>query len=226
MAERLVALSDRLSSCVCCAESSAPRRFGRRRVAAPLYLDPKKRHEYRMDDGDKRLSAAVTLLREELARAGGPNRDVMQCLFDLVLTAVGSVPRRDPLAKADRPLIDRRVARVLATVRERPSERWTIARMAKLAGMSRAAFMRLFTATTGVPPLTYVTRLRIEMAQVLLAGTDEAAAAIAERVGYGSVFAFTRAFTRLTGKPPVLFRRIARGQIAPIVGKATLRIAA
>jgi AraC-like DNA-binding protein len=178
-----------------------------------------------MDDRDKRLSAAVTLLREELARASGANRDVMQGLFDVVLTAVGSVPRRDPLAKA-RPLIDRRVARVLEAVGERPSEGWTIARMAKLAGMSRAAFIRLFTATTGVPPLTYVTRLRIEMAQTLLAETDEAAAAIAERVGYGSVFAFTRAFTRLTGKPPVLFRRIARGQIAPIIGKATLHLAA
>jgi AraC-like DNA-binding protein len=46
-------------------------------------------------------------------------------------------------------------------------------------------------------------------------------------VGYGSVYAFSRAFTRLTGKPPVLFRRTARRQNAPIVGRATtLRLAA
>jgi len=161
-------LSDRLSLARLLPAIVRPRRFGRR----TLYLDPKKRHECRMDDRDKRLSAAVTILREELARTGGANRDVMQRLFDLLLTPPGSVFRRDPLAKADRPLIDMRVARVLAAVRERQSERWTIARMAKLAGMSRAAF------------------------------------------------------TRLTGKPPVLFRRIARGQIAPIVGKAMLRLAA
>ena len=226
MAERLVALSDRLSLGRLLRRLSAPRRFGRRRAGGPFTSTRKSVMNVKMDNRDKRLSAAVTLLREELARADGANRNVMQGLFDLVLTAVGSVPRRDPLAKAERPLIDIRVARVLAAVRERLSERWTIARMAKMAGMSRAAFMRLFTATAGVPPLTYVTRLRIEMAQALLAETDEAAAAIAERVGYGSVFAFTRAFTRLTGKPPVMFRRIARGQIAPIVGRATLRLAA
>jgi AraC-like DNA-binding protein len=178
-----------------------------------------------MDERDKRLSAAVTLLREELARTAGANQRVMQGLFDLVLTAVGSGPEKGAPPEGKR-LVDMRIARVLAAVRERPSERWTIARMAKVAGMSRAAFIRLFTATTGAAPLTYVTRWRIEIAQTLLAETDEAAAAIAERVGYGSVFAFTRAFTRLTGKPPVLFRRIARGQIAPIVGRATLRLAA
>jgi transcriptional regulator GlxA family with amidase domain len=179
-----------------------------------------------MDARDKSLSAAVTLLREELTRGDGVNPDVMQGLFDLVLGAIG---RRPVTMRADaqRPPMDVRIARVLASLRERLSERWTIARMAKLAGMSRAAFIRLFTATTGAPPLTYVTRLRIEAAQALLAETDEAAAVIAERVGYGSVYAFSRAFSRLTGKPPVLFRRIARGRSAPIMGRATmLRMAA
>jgi len=180
-----------------------------------------------MDERDKSLAAAVTLLREELTRGDGVSHDVVQSLFDLVLTAIGR--RGSPTARsgAQRPLMDVRIARVLASLRERLSDRWTIAKMAKLAGMSRAAFIRLFTATTGTPPLTYVTRLRIEVAQALLAETDEAAAVIAERVGYGSVYAFTRAFTRLTGKPPVLFRRMARGQSAPIVGRATmLRLAA
>jgi transcriptional regulator GlxA family with amidase domain len=205
-----------------------------------------------MDERDERLSAAVTLLREELRRSDGVSHDVMQSLFDLVLTAIsrpslvaaessaltvraGARRGHGVRRTAKRPLVDVRVARVLAALRDRLSERWTIAKMAKLAGMSRAAFIRLFTATTGAPPLTYVTRLRIEVAQALLAETDEAAVAIAERVGYGSVYAFTRAFTRLTGKPPILFRKTARGQCAPIVGRArsapiaaraTLRLAA
>jgi transcriptional regulator GlxA family with amidase domain len=180
-----------------------------------------------MDERDKSLSAAVTLLRDELTRKSGMSHDVMHSLFDLVLTAIGQPMSSLARTGAKRPLIDARIARVLASLRERLSERWTIAKMAKLAGMSRAAFIRLFTATTGAPPLTYVTRLRIEVAQALLAETDEAAAVIAERVGYGSVYAFSRAFSRLTGKPPVLFRRTARGQSPPIVGRATmLRLAA
>jgi AraC-like DNA-binding protein len=205
MADRLEDLSDRLT----------------------IWTGPKKGvMNVEMDDRDKSLSAAVTLLREELARGNGVSHDVMQSLFDLVLTAIGKRSLPAARTSAGRPLIDLRIARVLGALRERVSERWTIAKMAKLAGMSRAAFVRLFTATTGAPPLTYVTRLRIEVAQALLAETDEAAAAIAARVGYGSVYAFSRAFTRLTGKPPMLFRRTARGQCAPIVGKAMLCIAA
>lgn len=206
MADRLEDLSDRLT---------------------PVDRAGEKRHERRMDERDKSLSAAVSLLQKELTRGEGVSPDVMQNLLELVLDAIGtrSLPRLR--ARAKRPLVDARIARVLASLRQRPEQRWTIAKMAKLAGMSRAAFIRLFTATTGAPPLTYVTRLRIEVAQALLAETDEAAAVIAERVGYGSVYAFSRAFTRLTGKPPVLFRRTARTQSAPIVGRATmLRLAA
>jgi transcriptional regulator GlxA family with amidase domain len=206
MAHRLEDLSDRLT---------------------PVDRAGESRHEWHMDERDKSLSAAVSLLQKELMRGDGLSPDVMQRLLELVLGAMGtrSLPCMRSLAK--RPLVDARIARVLANLRERPEERWTIAKMAKLAGMSRAAFIRLFTATTGAPPLTYVTRLRIEVAQSLLAETDEAAAVIAERVGYGSVYAFSRAFTRLTGKPPVLFRRTARAQSAPIVGRATmLRLAA
>jgi len=184
-----------------------------------------------MDDRDKGLSAAVAHLREELTRADTVSPDVVQSLFDLVLTAMGRRNGGAARLRGLRPHMDVRIARVLAAMRGRVSEKWTIAKMAKLAGMSRAAFIRLFTATTGAPPLTYVTRLRIEVAQALLAETEEAAALIAERVGYGSVYAFTRAFTRLTGKPPVLFRRTSRAPSASI-GRAsialrsTLRLAA
>jgi len=187
----------------------------------------------RMDDRDKGLSAAVALLREELTRGDAVSHDVVASLFDVVLTAIGRRSMAAARAGARRPVMDVRIARVLAALREGLSEKWTIAKMARLAGMSRAAFIRLFTATTGTPPLTYVTRLRIEVAQALLAETEEAAALIAERVGYGSVYAFTRAFTRLTGKPPVLFRRTSRapiasiaGRAASIVGRTTMRLAA
>ena len=179
-----------------------------------------------MDEREKTLSAAVMVLREELCRAD-VRREIIEPLFDLVLvTIAGGRAARVPVTRGRQP-IDTRIARVLAAVRSRISERWTIERMAKLAGMSRAAFVRLFTATAGLPPLTYVTRLRIDVAKALLAETDEAAAAIAERVGYGSVYAFSRAFTRLTGRPPVLFRRTARSATLPITGRATMmRLAA
>jgi transcriptional regulator GlxA family with amidase domain len=205
MADRLQILSDRLS----------------------IWTRPEKSvMKWRMDERDKSLSAAVTLLRSELMRGDGVSHHIVESLFEVVLAAIGQRSLPSARSFSERPRIDVRIARVLARVRGRLSERWTIAKMAKLAGMSRAAFVRLFTASTGAPPLTYVTRLRIEVAQVLLAETDEAAAVIAERIGYGSVYAFSRAFTRLTGKPPILFRRTARTQGTPIVGRATMRLAA
>jgi AraC-like DNA-binding protein len=46
----------------------------------------------------------------------------------------------------------------------------------------------------------------MDLAARYLRETDDAAAAIAHRVGYTSEFAFSRAFSRLRGQPPGRYR--------------------
>ena len=103
---------------------------------------------------------------------------------------------RDPLS-----------ARALAALHERPGRDWTLDTLATQLHVSRATLARRFTANVGEPPLTYLSRWRMELAARQLRGTDEPIAVIARRVGYTSEYAFNRAFTRLRGCPPGRYRR-------------------
>jgi AraC-like DNA-binding protein len=76
-----------------------------------------------------------------------------------------------------------------------------------MAGLSRAAFSRRFTALVGQPPLTYLTWWRMTIAGRLLRASDTALSVIARQVGYGSEFAFASAFKREYGVTTGQYRR-------------------
>jgi transcriptional regulator GlxA family with amidase domain len=99
---------------------------------------------------------------------------------------------------------------------QRFAERWTLARLAKVAGMSRAAFARGFAAEVGTSPLRYLAGVRLRRAEVLLATTDDMLASIAAEVGYATEFALSRAFRRHAGEPPGAYRRRVRHAAAPV----------
>jgi AraC-like DNA-binding protein len=118
----------------------------------------------------------------------------------------GSV--REPAAAL--PARDARVGRALQAMQRCPSRRWTVAALAKRAGMSRAAFARAFRTATGQTPLAWLCRERLQRAAELLQTSDAKLAELAENAGYATEFAFSRAFKRLFGIPPARFRRAAR----------------
>ena len=102
---------------------------------------------------------------------------------------------------------DRRVAKAIRAVHAELARAWTVADMAREAGLSRSSFAAVFTAAVGESPLDYITNWRIYRAKVLLSSSDESLAEIASRVGYDSDTALSRAFKRKVGVPPGAFRR-------------------
>ena len=111
---------------------------------------------------------------------------------------------------ADRRLLDRKVAHALGMLQADPAKRWTVERLARAVGLSRAAFARRFATVSGRSPLRYLTELRLALAANLLETTDDSLAELALRVGYTSEFAFSRAFKRNHGLAPGSFRRSRR----------------
>jgi transcriptional regulator GlxA family with amidase domain len=112
--------------------------------------------------------------------------------------------------------VDRFVTRALGLLHDAPAARWTVASLAKKVGTSRAVLARRFRAITGLSPLRYLSRVRMERATELLLTSDLSLAEIAREVGYDSEFSFNRAFKRNRGLPPGIFRRSAandRGRI-------------
>ncbi|WP_437284043.1 AraC family transcriptional regulator [Sorangium sp. So ce406] len=160
------------------------------------------------------LSAVVSLLRAALAEPSVEQERLARSLLDPLLAYTLHCHGRARDGSAAR-AFDRRVARALQLIQEKPAARWTIEALARAAGLSRAAFARRFVAELGVPPLRYVAELRMQRAAELLAEGDRSLASVAAEVGYDSEFAFSRAFKRHTGEAPGAFRRRSRSQGAP-----------
>jgi AraC-like DNA-binding protein len=106
------------------------------------------------------------------------------------------------------------IAQALAVLHERPAEPWTIERLAAEVHLSRATLARRFAELVGEPPLTYLTRWRMDLAARRLRDTTEPVETIARGVGYTSEYAFNRAFSRHRGQPPGRWRRNAAAALA------------
>lgn len=79
------------------------------------------------------------------------------------------------------------------------ARRWTVEKLAREAGMSRAAFAERFARRLGMPPMHYVLEWRMAIAKDMLRRERHKLAEVAERIGYQSASALSTAFTRLAG---------------------------
>ena len=99
-------------------------------------------------------------------------------------------------------LLDPRIGRALRALHADVAHPWTVADLAHVAGMSRAAFAAEFTRRIGQPPLSYLRAWRLALARKALSGGETSVADVAEMVGYRSQGAFAQAFRRAFGSSP------------------------
>lgn len=159
-------------------------------------------------------SAILHLLRE--ADSGSPGSQALlaklsEALFvdtlrrhmiGLQQDAVGLFAgARDPL-----------VGRSLAILHARVRDQWTISTLAQEVGASRSALADRFSRLLGMPPMSYLTRWRMQLAARALVSSSKPTASIATDVGYESEAAFSRAFKREYALPPARYRRELRQQ--------------
>ena len=83
---------------------------------------------------------------------------------------------------------------------------WTLADLARIAGVGPEQVRRRCLAAHGSPPRERIVALRLQRAAHLLATTDLSLAEIAERVGYADAFSFSTAFTKRLGVRPSRWR--------------------
>jgi transcriptional regulator GlxA family with amidase domain len=105
---------------------------------------------------------------------------------------------------------DSEVGKTLALMHRSPAHPWTIASLAKEAGVSRSVLAERFRHYLNEPPMAYLTRWRLQLGAQMLASTSHSVAQIASEVGYESEAAFNRAFKREFETPPARFRGQSR----------------
>jgi AraC-like DNA-binding protein len=156
------------------------------------------------------LAPTVQLMAAELDAESPGSRTVITRLADVVVVQAlraltASLPPNQSgwLEALRQPAI----ARALALIHDRPSERWTVDALAREVGMSRSGFFARFSELVGEPPARYLARWRMHLAARALRRDGASVAEAAERVGYRSVASFSKAFRDLVGISPGAYRR-------------------
>jgi AraC-like DNA-binding protein len=79
--------------------------------------------------------------------------------------------------------------------------------IARIAGLSKFHFHRLFTATYAITPAAYVSQRRIERAQDLLRATTFSVTEVCHAVGFTSLGSFSSRFKEIVGETPRQFQQ-------------------
>ena len=105
---------------------------------------------------------------------------------------------------------DKTLAPLLAWLREHHAEAIDLNRLAQQAHCSARTLLRRFKQATGLTPGDYLQRLRISVAQQMLADSTQSLEQIASQVGFADRATFAKRFKQLCGETPGAFRKRMR----------------
>lgn len=161
-------------------------------------------------DLSRRLWRAVEMLEDEYADEAQIDRSlVIRRLAETMAINYSRrafADRRAPTQAPLEPPHPRLIQAINAFLRA-PEQAWTLADLAKAAGMSRTRFAEEFKLVTGRTPARIISRLRLTGIARRMATKALSVEAAAEEAGYSSSAAFVRAFQREFGETPARWRR-------------------
>jgi AraC-like DNA-binding protein len=157
-----------------------------------------------------RLHRVIDLIAQECAHEDPGKALILQRLLEILL--IEALRCRDlegPDAQASLlcGLRDPSIARALRAIHADVRANWTVAALARIAGLSRSAFAARFTQRLGHGPIEYLTRWRMALARDALIHSAKTLDTIADEIGYQSASAFSAAFRKRSGCPPKQFAR-------------------
>ena len=103
--------------------------------------------------------------------------------------------------------MDGRIYYIEETISQNFGSPWTVRKLAVLIGLSAPHFQKLFREKTGIAPMAYLQRERLDRAGKLLETTLLSVKQIRIEVGIVDASHFTRDFKRKFGCTPTEFRR-------------------
>jgi len=93
------------------------------------------------------------------------------------------------------------------------NEAFNIKDLAHLSGLSERSFHRRFRQVTGLPPLQYMQKMRLELAQDLLQNSNLSIEEIGQQCGYNDSSYFCRLFKQHNTSSPGEYRRAVRRKL-------------
>ncbi|OGV57243.1 MAG: hypothetical protein A2X49_09890 [Lentisphaerae bacterium GWF2_52_8] len=170
-------------------------------------LEPAYRHRHRfksrlhLDHSELATVQDIILkiLSEDKSPAPG-NAVAKYGLLILLLVTIARHYQQQPPSNKSKSLL--RLGQVLGVLEEHCDEEWSLAKIARRAGMSESNLLLVFKEATGKSPIAYLLQLRLKKAALLLRSTNLDMAEIAGRCGFNDSNYFSRQFRRQYGHSP------------------------
>ncbi len=152
------------------------------------------------------VAPLVDLIKREAGERRPGQALVLTRLIEVVLVeALRSAPAELIATGFLAGLRDPQLASALRGIHMESAQPWTLATLARAAGMSRSSFAERFARVIGMTPLNYLLQWRLAVAKNLLVREQLSVAEAALAVGYESASGFSTAFSRETGRSPKAF---------------------
>lgn len=109
--------------------------------------------------------------------------------------------------KKESPPYSKAVRRAIGYIRSHMQEKLSLSRLAQVSGLSSGRFSHLFREETGMTPLAYVQKERLETARSMLLYTNYPLSEISAALCFSSESHFIKAFREYTGRTPGKYRK-------------------
>ena len=157
-----------------------------------------------------RLSRMIGLIMEECANDEPGKPMLLQRMLEVLLIEAlrwHGVAADHPHSGLLQGMRDPGLARALRSMHADVRANWTVASLAKIAGLSRSAFAARFGETLACGPIEYLARWRMALAKDALIRGSQTLDRIADEIGYESASAFSTAFRKRQGCSPGRYAR-------------------
>lgn len=168
-------------------------------------------------DGSRRIAVLLHQIQSAFReRKPSAHLQAAGCLMQLMaLLAEAAEPSLlDPLRPGDEG--EQLVQQVIRYLSTQYTEAVSIEAMAETLGYNRAYLSRLFKQRSGLTPMTFLLKLRVDKARLLLRERPELTIEqIASSVGFHDSLYFSKQFRRFFGQSPTAYREAMRRGQAP-----------
>ncbi len=113
-----------------------------------------------------------------------------------------------------------RIKQVIDFIEQHYAENLTLEQLAQVAGYSTTHLSKRFHEVTGMPPIRYLSHVRIENAKHMLQYSDDPIGQIMEKCGFTDPAYFSRIIKKTLGFSPQSYRELYRSKVLfPEIGR-------
>ncbi len=157
------------------------------------------------------LKSYIQLFKNEFAKGAARDDEKMEYLAALItMTLIECGLSPAAASKKESQKYQKGIASVAAYINQHYKEDMNVDLLAEMCGLTKNYFISAFRKAMGETPYSYLCKLRISKARILLETSEESIQSVASLCGFKKSNTFTTLFKSVTGQTPSEYRKSSK----------------